>query len=173
MVQFSAVIKQFHEQGEKTGWTYIEIPSEVAVKLNPGNKKGFRVKGRLDNYSIKSIALLPVGGGDFIMALNATIRKGIKKRKGATLLVQLSVDLEPYKLSQDFMACLEDEPAAIAFFKIQSRSMQNYYSKWIETAKTVHTKTKRIAQAVNALAKKQDFGQMIRSLKKEKDELGL
>jgi hypothetical protein len=41
MVQFTTTIKQFGKQGEKTGWTYIEIPADIAEKLIPGNKKGF------------------------------------------------------------------------------------------------------------------------------------
>ena len=35
MVRFSTVIKQFSDQGEKTGWTYIEVPHEIAEKLKP------------------------------------------------------------------------------------------------------------------------------------------
>jgi Domain of unknown function (DUF1905)/Bacteriocin-protection, YdeI or OmpD-Associated len=170
MVQFTALIKQFQEHGEKTGWTYFEIPANVAERLNPGTKKSFRVKGKLDKYEIKGVALLPSGKGSFIMALNGTIRKGIKKRKGASLLVQLDLDSAPFKFNKDFVSCLEDEPVALAFFKSQTPSMQKYFSKWIGTAKTELTKTKRIAQAVNALAKKQDFGQMLRSLKKERNE---
>ena len=45
MIHFNAVIKKFNEQGEKTGWTYIEIPEEIASKIKPGYKKSFRVKG--------------------------------------------------------------------------------------------------------------------------------
>ena len=87
MLQFNTILKQFNEQGEKTGWTYIEIPAKIAQQLKPGNKKSFRVKGRLDNYEIKGVALMPMGEGDFIMAVNATMRKGIGKRKGDKLKV--------------------------------------------------------------------------------------
>src|SRR3984893_7044240 len=92
MIQFIAPILQFAEQGEKSGWTYIEVPAALAQQLKPGNKKTFRVKGKLDQHIIKGIALLPMGGGDFIMALNATMRKAIGKRKGAVISVQLQTD---------------------------------------------------------------------------------
>lgn len=69
MVEFTATIKKFDKQGDKTGWTYFEIPAAIALKLNPENKKAFRVKGFLDEYSFSGISLLPFGGGDFIMAL--------------------------------------------------------------------------------------------------------
>ena len=35
MIQFNSVIKKFAKQGEKTGWSYIEIPEEVAIKIKP------------------------------------------------------------------------------------------------------------------------------------------
>jgi len=170
MIELVATILQFDKQGEKTGWSYIEIPADLAQKLKPGNKKSFRVKGKLDNYSIKGVALLPMGGGNFIMALNAEMRKGVHKKKGAMLKVKLEIDNKPYKLNKEFVECLNDDPSAISFFKTLPKSHQNYFSKWIESAKTVETKAKRIAQAVNSLSKKQGFGEMLRVLKKQKDE---
>jgi Domain of unknown function (DUF1905)/Bacteriocin-protection, YdeI or OmpD-Associated len=165
MIKFTAPILKFDKQGEKTGWTYIEILAEQANKLKPNNKKSFRVKGRLDNFSIKGIALLPMGEGDFIMPLNAAIRKGIGKKKGATLQVQLLVDDAPPPLSAELLACLEDEPKAKAFFNQLPKGEQNYFSKWIESAKTEPTKAKRIAQAINGFTRGLTFGPMIRDLK--------
>jgi Domain of unknown function (DUF1905)/Bacteriocin-protection, YdeI or OmpD-Associated len=171
MVQYTTTIHRFEKQGEKTGWTYIEIPADIAQKIKPDNKKSFRVKGKLDNFKISGVSLLPMGGGAFIMAINGAMRKGIGKRHGALLKVQLEEDEKPYPLNKDFMECLADEPNAIAFFKTIPRSFQNYFSKWIESAKTEPTRVKRIAQAVNGLSKKQNFPELLRSLKKNKDEL--
>jgi len=171
MVQFTTTILQFGAQGEKTGWTYIQVPADIAAKLKPGNKKSFRVKGKLDNYAIKAIALLPMGGGDFIMALNAAIRKGIGKRKGATVKVQLEEDKKPLVLSPELLECLDDEPRAKAFFNQLLPSHRRYFSMWIESAKTDQTKTKRISQAVNALARQLGYGELLRELKQNRDEL--
>jgi len=167
MVQFTTTIKQFDKQGEKTGWTYIEIPADIAEILMPGNRKGFRVKGKLDTFSIKGIALLPMGGGNFILTLNADLRRGIRKKKGAMLHVKLQVDPEGYKLNEDFIACLKDDPTAKNFFDTLTGSHRNYFSKWIDSAKTEPTKTKRIAMAVNALSKKWGFPEMVRNSKKD------
>lgn len=167
MVQFTATIQKFEEMGEKTGWSYICVPAAIAQKLSPGNKKSFRVKGKLDSYSFKGVSLLPMGGGDFIMALKADVRKAIGKQKGAKLEVQLALDKVPYKINQELLDCLADEPAALQHFNTMPPSHQAYWSKWIESAKTEGTKTKRITQSVIALSKKFDYGQMIRSLKKE------
>ncbi|MBL0357324.1 MAG: DUF1905 domain-containing protein [Chitinophagaceae bacterium] len=162
MISYEAIILKFDKQGEKTGWTYIEVPVEIAEQIKAGCKKSYRVKGKLDGFSIAQVALIPMGNGHFIIPLNATMRKGIGKRKGAILKVQLQEDKKEYELNAEFMECLEDEPAALEFFKTKSASYQRYYSKWIESAKTEVTKTKRIALAVSSLAKRMEYGEMLR-----------
>jgi hypothetical protein len=170
MVQFTTTIKKFDNQGEKTGWTYIEVPAALARKLNPDNKKGFRVKGKLDNYEYSMIALLPMGGGDFIMALNAAMRKRIKKQKGATVQVKMEVDSNEIKPPDELMECLEDEPEAMEYFNSLTKGHQNYFTNWINSAKTDPTKAKRIAATLNALNRRWNFGQMIRAMKKMNDQ---
>ncbi len=172
MISFSTTILKFDKQGEKTGWTYITIPAKYAEQLQPASKKSFRVKGKLDQHSINGVALIPMGGGDFIMALNADLRKAIGKTKGAILIVQLAVDEIPYHVNALFLECMEDEPAAMTYFKSLPIAHQHYFSKWIESAKTEPTRVKRIAQAVSALDKKMEFPEMLRAKKKEKDMLG-
>ena len=171
MIQFTATMLRFNDQGEKTGWTYIAIPEKIAQQLKPGNKKSFRVKGKLDNYAIKGVALMPMGAGDFIMAVNAAMRKAIGKRKGDSIKVQLAADDKLPEINKDLLECLADEPAALAFFNTMPRSHHLYYSRWIESAKTTATKAKRIAMAVSSLAKKMDYGEMIRANKKDNQEL--
>jgi hypothetical protein len=162
IVRYTTVIKKFAEQGEKTGWTYIEIPASIAQQLLPNHKKSFRVKGKLDAYAIKGMALLPMGEGSFIMALKADVRKKIRKIQGAMLQVEIEVDKEEYQLDADFVECLEDEPKAKKYFYSQPKSHQNYFSKWIESAKTNETKAKRITKAVNALARNMNYAEMLR-----------
>lgn len=168
--KFTTTIKKFDEQGEKTGWTYIEIPAGIAQQLMPGNKKSFRVKGCLDTYTFHGIALLPMGNGGFIMALNAAIRKAIRKNKGAMLQVQMQVDTNPVKPPAELIECLQDEPVALQHFYGLPKSYQNYFTRWIESAKTQATKTKRIALAVSAMHKGIDFGSMIRSIKNDRKD---
>ena len=167
MVQFTAIIKRFKDQGEKTGWTYIDIPSSIAQKLVPGNKKGFRVKGKIDDHEFSLIALIPMGGGDFILTMNAAVRKGVGKPLGATVTVKMDVDKEEIKPPSELIECMEDEPEALAYFNSLSPGHQNYFSDWIRSAKTEPTKAKRIAASINAFIKHWDFGQMLRAMKKE------
>jgi hypothetical protein len=171
MVHFTATIEKFEEKGDKTGWTYITISKELAQELKPGNKKAFRVQGFLDAHPFKGISLIPMGGGDFIMALNATVRKQIKKGRGDLLKVKLEVDTDPVKPPPELLECLEDEPDALHHFNTLPPSHQNYFTRWINEAKTEPTKAKRIAQALNALKKGIDFGAMIRSISRDNNAL--
>jgi hypothetical protein len=166
MIKFKAIIKKFEKMGEKTGWSYIEIPLALSQQLKPGYKQSFRVKGKLDKFEIAGVALTPMGEGHFIMSLNADLRKGIGKRAGAELQVQIQVDDNPNPVSSpEFMECLADEPAALTFFNTLAKGHQNYFMKWIESAKTAPTKTKRIAMAITALARKMGYPEMIRANK--------
>ena len=163
MVKFTATLKKFASQGEKTGWTYFEVPADLAQKLKPGNKREFKVKGKLDNFQIKRVSLMPMGAGVFIMPVNAQMRKELGKRHGAMVKVQLQADDSAFVFNADFIECLEYEPEAKVFFKTLTGSHQRYFSKWIDSAKTEATKTKRIAMAVNALAKKWGYPEMLRA----------
>jgi len=93
-----------------------------------------------------------MGEGDFILPLNATMRKGIKKIIGEKISVSLMEDPELPKLSEDLLNCLQDEPLALKNFNSLTASHQRYYSNWIESAKTDATKAKRITQAMKGLA---------------------
>ncbi|RPD40506.1 YdeI/OmpD-associated family protein [Chitinophaga barathri] len=170
MIRFTAILKKFGDMGDKTGWTYIELSRELAEKLNPGVKKSYRVKGKLDEYAIKQVALVPMGEGNFIIAVNAVMRKGIGKRQGASVKVQLDVDDAGWKMNEDFLACLEDEPGAMSFYKSLAPGHQRYFSNWIESAKTEETRAKRIAATLNAMLKSMNYGEMIRAMKADKDK---
>lgn len=165
MVRFTATLHRFDTKGEKTGWTYFEVPADLAQKLKPGNRKEFKVKGKLDKHPINRVSLMPMGTGAFIMPVNAAMRKAIGKKHGAMVKVELSEDRSEFVFNKDFMDCLADEPAAAAFFKTLTGSHQRYFSKWIDDAKTEPTKVKRITMAVNALAKKWGYPEMIRASK--------
>ena len=169
MVRFETALRKFDKQGEKTGWTYIEIPSDIAAKIKPGEKRSYRVKGKLDNHSLTGVAMLPMGAGAFIIPVNGDMRKAIGKRHGAMVKVQLEEDKKPFQFNKDFMDCLKDEPTASQFFKTLSGSHQRYFSKWIDSAKTEPTRIKRIAQAVSALAKKMGYPEMLRSQKNQSE----
>jgi len=151
--------------GEKTRWMYIEIPAKIAAEISPGTKKSFRVKGKLDNYPIEKVALMPMGEGNFIMPFNAQMRKGTRKRDGAILKVSFELDKRSIPINTELLDCLADEPQALKNFNRLSKSQQGYFSKWIDTAKTGSTKVKRIGECVNAQLFGRNFSQMLREIK--------
>ena len=170
MIEYTAIILRFGEQGEKSGWTYVEVPEDIAEQLKPGNKKSFRVKGFLDMYKFDGVALLPMGEGHFIMALNAGLRKCIRKSEGAMLMVKLEVDNEySIQTPEEVLECLTDDPDSLEYFNSLAKSHRDYFIKWINSAKTEPTRANRIVQMVNAMAQKMDYSQMIRANRKIKN----
>ncbi|MCJ8209459.1 YdeI/OmpD-associated family protein [Mucilaginibacter sp. RS28] len=169
MITFEAVLHQFADQGEKTGWTYIEIPAHVAAELKPGNKKSFRVKGMLDHFQISGVAMIPMGEGNFIIAVNAEMRKGIRKSKGAMVNVVLEVhDDFVIEVPKDLQMCLDEEPEGLEFFNSLPKGHRDYFIKWINSAKTEATRTNRVVNTVNAMVNRMGYPEMIRALKAKK-----
>jgi hypothetical protein len=159
---------QFAEQGEKTGWTYIEIPADIAQQLKAGNKKSFRVKGMLDALPVSGMALMPMGQGNFIMALKAEVRKGIHKRAGAMLQVRLEADNDfKVEMPGDLQECFDFEPEAFEFFNSLAKSHREYFIRWIDGAKTGETRARRIVNTVNAMTRKWSYSQMLRAMRKD------
>ncbi|MDZ4663756.1 MAG: YdeI/OmpD-associated family protein [Bacteroidota bacterium] len=171
MVNFTTIIEKFNKQGEKTGWTYIFIPFDIAEKINPKIKKSYSVKGKIDSLPIKQMALIPMGNGDFIIPLKADLRKKIKKQKGEEVKLSIELDTSEFKISTDFLECLKEDSTAEKFFKALTPGHQKYYSKWIDEAKTIETKSKRIAQAMEGFKMKLGFPEMLRYFKAQKDKL--
>lgn len=171
MQKFSTTILKFDKQGEKTGWTYIIIPAKIAQQLKPKNKKSFRVIGTLDDFEINKVALMPMGEGDFIMPINAAMRKGIGKRKGATIKVRLVADESPILPPAELIECMADEPDALAHYNSLPQGHRNYFTKWIDSAKTDITKANRIALVIKTMVRKMDFGAMLREERDERKKL--
>lgn len=169
MITFEAEIERFSKMGEKTGWTFVTIPKDVANQIKPDCRKSFRVKGLLDELHVTGMSFIPMGEGDFILALNSSIRKQLKKEEGAKLHMQLEED-KTFKIEmpEDLELCLLEERHFLENFLSLPKSHQNYYINWLNTAKTEPTRIKRLTQIVIAMDKKQNFSEMMRSYKNEK-----
>jgi hypothetical protein len=170
MIEFNAIILQFAEQGEKTGWSYIAVPAHLAQQIKPENKKSFRVRGMLDGFNIAGMALIPVGNGDFILPLKAEIRKGIHKNAGAALQVKIEEDKDfKMEVPADLKDCFDFEPEAFDYFNSLATSHRYYFIKWINSAKTSETRAKRIVNTINAMLRKWGYAEMIRQMVKDRD----
>jgi len=164
MVVFEAEIERFEKMGEKTGWTFVFIPVEIANQIKASCKKSYRIKGKLDNVAIRGVALTPMGEGNFIIPLKASLRKELKKAEGALLRLELEEDTEfKIEMPADLELCLLEEKHCMENFMQLPKSHQNYYINWLNTAKTDQTRTKRLTQIVIAMDKKMDIGEMMRN----------
>lgn len=164
MIHHVTTIHQFEKMGEKTGWTYVEIPLVIAHELKPDCKVSFRVKGKIDEVLINGLALIPMGEGNFILALKKDLLKKIGKRKGAMVKLSLIEDKDfKYEIPEDLATCFDDVEGTLDQFLKQPKSHQNYFIRWINEAKTDATRVKRLSMTVNAMIEKLDYGEMIRA----------
>jgi len=164
MIHFKAEIERFDHMAEKTGWSYVFIPNNLANQIKAGCKRSFRVKGKIDQVEVLGMATLPMGEGDFIIALRGELRKKLKKEVGASVELYLEEDKDfKIEIPEDLEICLLEEEHLMDNFLKQTKSHQNYYINWINQAKTEATRTKRIVMTVNAMDKEMDFGQMMRA----------
>lgn len=169
MVKLKAVIKKFASHGEKTGWSYVEVNSTDANKIKKDYRRTYKVKGKLDFIEVENLAMIPMGGGVFLIPLKADMRKKLGKEKGDTIVLQLEEDTKKYQLNKELLICLKEEPVAYINFKALPTSHQNYFSKWVESAKTDSTKAKRIGLTINGMLNKWTFAEILKNARELKD----
>ncbi|MBN8578666.1 MAG: DUF1905 domain-containing protein [Cytophagales bacterium] len=153
MIRFAAKLEKQNKPG---GWTYLVVTPAHIKKLKAG-KKTFRVRGWLDAFEFKRVSLLSFGNGSYLLPFNAAMRKATGKKAGDKIAVAMELDETKAKLSADLLQCLKEEPEALRFFKTLTPFFQNFYSKWVEDAKTNPTKTRRLVALVTTLAQKQGY----------------
>lgn len=167
MFSFKAIIQKFASKGEKSGWTYVDIPSDVLIKLKLKNGKEFRIKGVMDDVKFERLVCFPIGEGNFIIPINGELRKKLGKKDGATVSFKFGLDTREALKSGELLDCLKEEPEALEQFNTLTKSHQNYFHTYINSAKGADTRAGRIVSTIAAMLKKQDFGEMIRSNRKK------
>jgi len=135
----------------KGGWTFARIPEILQDKK--AHFGWVKVRGTIDGYEIRKYHLMPMGNGSLFLPVKAEIRKKIRKKEGDKVHVVLYADTEPLEIPQEMLLCLNDEPAALKFFKSLSESEQKLYIQWIYSAKKEDTKVDRMAICINRLVK--------------------
>jgi hypothetical protein len=165
MPKFNSVIRKFSSKGEKTGWTYVDIPQDILTKLRLKDKKAFRIKGVIDDIKFEKLSTYPVGNGEFIIAINTALKKKLGKKEGAMVSVSLELDTSKSLESKELLLALKEEPEALKAFNAQLLSHRNYFHRYVDAAKGADTKAGRIVNVINAMYRKQNYGEMIRSLK--------
>jgi len=165
---FKTIIQKFASKGAQSGWTYVDMPMDVVLKLKLENRREFRIKGTMDDVKFERLVCFPAKEGHFIIALNADLRKKLGKKEGAMLSIKFEVDKSGALKSQELLDCLAEEPEAFEHFKTLTPSHQNYFHQYVLSAKGADTRAGRIVNTINAMYKKMDYGEMVRDLKVKK-----
>src|SRR3954464_1567192 len=140
LYHFKSILYRYSSNGEKTGWTFVEIPGDIIPKLKLKDRKGFRIKGVIDDVKFEKLSTYPTKEKGFIIALNADLRKKLGKKEGAMVSVKFELDTAKNLESKELMACLKEDPEAYKRFKTLLPSHQNYHHRYVETAKGAATK---------------------------------
>ena len=162
MFTFKATLNRYNSKGEKTGWTFVHIPGAIIDKLKLKDRRGFRIKGTMNGVKFERLSTYPSGNGEFIIAVNAQMRKKLMAHEGQQVVVHFELDNRKPEESKELLACLEDDKRAFAAFKKLVLSHRNYFHRYVNTAKTTPTKTKRILQVIDAMRKGWNYGEMVR-----------
>jgi hypothetical protein len=140
----------------KGGWTYAAIPE---VAQNQNNPFGWvKVKGHIDGFELKQYKLMPMGNGELFLPVKAAIRKIIQKEQGDYVDIELYLDKSMLEIPEEVLECFKNEPPEIfETFQTFSEGEKKAYLDWIDAAKMIDTKVKRIAKMMARLQQKLKF----------------
>lgn len=140
--------------GDKYAWTFAEIP-EIAMPRT--SFRMLKVKGKIDDYTISNVHLMPIGNGHLGLAVKSAIRKKIKKQAGDTVHITLYEDKTPLIIPEEFRLCMEYEDGALEKFEAYSNGQKKAFVDWIYSAKTEQTKIDRIAKTIHMVKNGKKF----------------
>lgn len=129
--------------------------ARIPCKVKPtSNAFGMiKVKGRIDDYAIEKMFIMPMGNGELFLPVKAALRKHLKKQAGDMVKVILYKDESEFEVPEVFMTCLRDDPEAVKHFDTFSTREKKQYIDWINRALKEQTQIDRMAIAINCIAK--------------------
>jgi Bacteriocin-protection, YdeI or OmpD-Associated/Domain of unknown function (DUF1905) len=91
--------------------------------------------------------------GEFLLGLNAEVRKAAGAEAGDTVSVELALDTAPREVAVPaaLAAALKGDKAARDAFDALSYTHRKEYARWIEEAKREETRERRVGQALAML----------------------
>ncbi|SCH74178.1 MULTISPECIES: YdeI/OmpD-associated family protein [unclassified Romboutsia] len=146
--KFKAIIQNRQDKDA----TYIEIPFDVEKEF--GSKR-VKVKATFDGIKYRG-SIVKMGTPCYIIGITKDIRKQISKDAGDNVFVEIEKDEEirVVELPDDFKYALIENEFAMKFYDSLSYSSKRKYVQWIDSAKKVETREKRIVEAVSKLENK-------------------
>ena len=134
-----------------SGGAFVSVPFDVEQAFG---KKRVPVIATIDGVEYRG-SLVRMGGSCHVLGILKSIRESIGKQAGDVVEIVLEEDDTPrvVEVPIDFQQALELSPAALRQFDELSFSHRREYVNWISDAKRSETRQRRIAQAVEMLAR--------------------
>lgn len=131
-------------------WTYLDIPLEVTQKL--GTRGQIKVIGTINGHPFRTSAR-PHGDGSHYIVVNRSIRDAIQAIPGDVVHVEMDRDTAPRTVDvpADFITAIEADQKLRKSFDSLSYSHKKEFVDWIESAKKMETRDRRIANSVEML----------------------
>ncbi|PZS27547.1 MAG: hypothetical protein DLM58_18680 [Pseudonocardiales bacterium] len=139
---------KFHATVESSGKTAtgIRVPADVMEYLGPSKRPKVRVT--INGYTYRtSVASM---SGSVMFGVSADVRESAGVAAGDRVDVEIDLDTElrSVHVPADLSAAIDDDADARRFFDGLSYSHQRWYVDWIESAKKVDTRQRRVTKAV-------------------------
>jgi hypothetical protein len=134
-------------------WTYVRAPVDLAAIY--GARGSIKVVGSINGYPYRGSAM-PHGDGSHFLVVNKALRDALSVDVGDVVRMSIRPDTEPRVVAAppDLLAALPANPAAQAYFDHLAPSHRKAYVEWIENAKRLDTRARRVQGAVERLAQR-------------------
>ena len=141
---FKAII-----QNAGGGGAFVEVPFDVEKAF--GAKKP-KVKAMIEGVSYRGL-LVRMGGPNHILIILKSIREQISRTFGDEVKVSVELDVEERMVTvpAELKRAFRENPEARAVFEYLSYTHQKEYVTWIEEAKRVETRGRRVAKTLEML----------------------
>lgn len=160
LVDKDYLLQKFEGKG---GWTYAEISEIPMPKTTFGMLK---VKGKIDDYELSNVRLMPLGNGHLLLAVKAEIRKKIKKQAGDMVHIVLYEDKTMFIIPEELTLCMQYEDGVLEKFETYSDGEKKAFTDWIYSAKTEQTKVDRMAKTIQMIQRGEKFYDKIKQQQK-------
>lgn len=158
MPKFDAII--FHHDRFGLGdWNWVDMP--FLAKEVFGSKGNVPVIAIVDGIEFKA-SIMPAGKDRHTLFISKDLQKKIQKKAGMSVHVSIEFDPEPRPLEMPFDvedALLNNERAKAFFEETLSPSHKKGLIAYINEAKTVETRLKRIDKLIEVMAFWNKLGQ--------------
>jgi hypothetical protein len=151
MTEFEQEFEAALEADPRTGDVFVVAPFSVAELY--GTKDELPVQTAIDGFPYQG-ELLPLGDGYHALVVPREVRRAVGKTVGDVLRVALSHDLSErvVTMPEDLAAALEENVAALTFFKKLEKPEQRAYVRYLKGAKNLDARAKRLTETVYRLS---------------------